>query len=164
MNIESITATQYDRAIQNGADRPQFKELSKELERIPETRQRLAFEFLDLASHCVRSCEEPARFLGLAAAFYDSVEGERRQEFSSQVESTLMKYFDTLPNGATPSAVTLSMGFLAIGKFSKEKLLALLNNLMSQCSGSDPRRDVIVRAKQILSQRRRPTGTSGDQP
>ena len=53
MNAEHLTAPEFldaeSRAARNGADKPSFKRLLKDLQQFPETRQRLAFEFLAMA-------------------------------------------------------------------------------------------------------------------
>lgn len=88
--VELITATEYlgisVKAAANGADKPVFKHLCRELERLPVTRARLAVELLEMAWKSLEEEGDPYDLIGLGCSFGNSVQAPKSQEYVDLLE------------------------------------------------------------------------------
>jgi hypothetical protein len=162
-DVEHISALEYleasAKATRNGADKPAFKHIEKELSRLPMARQRLAFEMLSLASQSLDRGEEPGWAAGFAGCCWGLIEPHRKSEYATCLEKIIERCFElrrqlpASPGDHGAFGMTLTLMLIALGKVDRHRFEAILQTLRSRGGDSnlDPRWKVIDQAeKRIL--------------
>jgi len=167
-NVENITAAEFieaaDKATRNAADRPAFTYIFAQLERMPNTRDRLVFEFLELAWQILeRGQDLPSPGLVLAFA-WGPREPARLDEYIAWLEKiirrcvVLRRQLPSSPGEHGPFALDIAMGLTALRRVAPARFTALVEELKKEGAdpGFDPRWKVIAIAeKQSSSPKRR---------
>jgi len=146
-DVEHITASEYlaacARAASNGVEKPALRHIHEELKRLPKTRQRLAFEMLQLAWQTLERGEDPRREAGFAACASGAIESERMPEYIMWLEKIAVRCFELRGQLPTPQGehgrFTLSLGgmLIAFGKVDRARFSAVFEALKSECDAAD---------------------------
>lgn len=166
MGIENITPPEFlesaRRAAGNLAAMPAFRQMVDEIRGSPETRQRLVFDFLHMATRLLAARGDPGEPILWAVRWRDSVEKPRMPEYLTLLEQVLAEYFQILGRAAPglglhPWVLTLALGLGAISDSEEKRFLAVLERLRGECrhDASDARRDILAEAEKLVQHRSR---------
>ena len=166
MAIESLGASEFlesaRRASGDLAAMPAFRRMLDEIRGSPETRQRLVFDFLHMASRLLVARGDPGEPILWAVRWRDSVEKGRMPEYLTLLERVLADYFQVLGRAAPglglhPWVLTLALGLGAIADSEQQRFLAVLERLREECRHDTPgaRRDILAQAEKIVQDRSR---------
>jgi hypothetical protein len=168
VSVELISVSEYlearENAARNGGYIPAFRIIQERLQRLPQTRQRLALEMLPLAWESLERGEEPQWMAGFASFCWDVIKPERLSEYTSWLEKLIVRSFElrnrlpTSPGEHGPFSITLFSMLVALGKVDRTRFTGLVRSLEARGGQAklDPRWKVIGRAEEaVLSSKKR---------
>ena len=161
-NVERISALEYleagAKAERNGVDKPAFKHIQDELERLPMARQRLTFEMLQLVWQSLERGEEPGLGAVFGGSYWSAIEPQRSSEYRVWLEKIILRSFELRsrlsnpPGDDGPFGMILSTMLIALGKVDRSRFSAILENLKRRGGEEklDPRWKVIARVAELF--------------
>jgi hypothetical protein len=165
--IERITAKEYldasARASANSADKPVFRHICAELEKMPEAQARLALEFLPLIWRSLEQESGPP-LLSFPPTFWArAVAKESLPEYTGWMEKIGLRCFELL--GQHPEVfefkIGLQMALMALHRVDRSRFVGVMGGLKSRCEDQslDKRSAVLSDIERLLAR-----GPDGDRP
>ncbi len=162
-SVEDITAAEFlaagDKAARNAVDRPAFDYILDQLTRLPETRERLVFDLLQLAWQTLKRGEDPPLPPLMLAFCYTPREPARLAEYIAWLKRIILRCVElrrqlpASPGEHGPFSLEISWGLIALRRVSPTRFAALLRRLKKQ--GADPALDPRWKVIATVEQRRR---------
>lgn len=166
--ISRITTDEYfeamARANANAADKPVFKHICAELRSLPETQQRLAFEFLRRLWCVLQSQSDPwTPFAFWPPSWTRAITPDRLPEYLGWLDKISLRCFELLGPLGEPFGlrVHLQMALTAIYTVDRERFRSILKSLQGQCSAgeNDQRRAILAEIEQLMTRPGSPPST-----
>jgi hypothetical protein len=162
MDCTSISALDYlnaaRRALRNSDDRLAFRRLNEDLERLPATAERLAFEFLALASAAVEDGADPARLTLFAVRLSGFMGRQRLPEYWTHFDKLLVCCLERIGTGDDVGpALTSKLALAHLRINDPERFRAVVEELRRSFGGpgDDLRGRILAEADEPSSQRTR---------
>jgi len=161
-DVENITAQEFfaarERASRNGVDIPAFKHIREHISKSLLTRQRLAFEMMELAWQSMERGEDPGMHMTFAGSCWTSIESQRRKEYVTWLEKIIIRCFELCGQQCPPFMVdgpfahTLSLSLCALGCVERNRFTELLEEIRKRVGdqNSDARWQVLADAEQTV--------------
>jgi hypothetical protein len=163
-NVREISAEKFlelsSKAAINGADKPAFRHVQQQLSTFPETRQRLAFELLELARQALEEHGKGADSAALnAALLHDAIEPQRRHEYVGCLKKITIQLFDIagevleIPRECYRYLRPIDASLMTLAKLDRAAFEGTIEALKSRAGNrdSDPRWQIIACAERIVS-------------
>lgn len=153
-DVEHITAEEYlrlsARASANGIDKPAFKAVSQQLERLPDTRARLGLELLRVAWKSLEQGDDPYHLIGLGGCFMNSTNiANPTHEFLELLEKIITRSIERMSESpklpsAHPFGFGLTLAVIGLRRANPDRCAAVIGKLRDRARGQTDRWGLIV--------------------